>query len=85
MVFCWACFQIFKSTKSTLLGTTEFKLRYSSDFSLVHLHLQHLISKSAIRTKFEAHERRAREIVAAMRANLDVVQNNALRRKLVFS
>ena len=39
------------------------------------------ISKSAIRTKFEAHNRRAREIISDMRDNLDQVTNLANKEK----
>lgn len=39
------------------------------------------ISKSAIRTKFEAHNRRAREIISDMKDNLDNVTNLANREK----
>ncbi|VDM95417.1 unnamed protein product [Thelazia callipaeda] len=51
------------------------------EFANFETQFEQLISKSAISTKFEAHERRAREIVGAMRNNLDLVQNNALERK----
>ncbi|TMS32393.1 hypothetical protein L596_000238 [Steinernema carpocapsae] len=40
-----------------------------------------IISKSAIRTKFEAHLIRAREIVSNMRHNLEVVNHTALHEK----
>uniref|UniRef100_A0A915PN07 Dynamin-type G domain-containing protein n=1 Tax=Setaria digitata TaxID=48799 RepID=A0A915PN07_9BILA len=54
----------------------------SMEFCNFEAQFERLISKSAISTKFEAHERRAREIVGAMRNNLDVVQSSTLSRKV---
>ncbi|VDK27512.1 unnamed protein product [Gongylonema pulchrum] len=51
------------------------------EFTNFESQFEQLISKSAISTKFEAHQRRAREIVAAMRTNLDVVHSNAVKRR----
>jgi hypothetical protein len=39
------------------------------------------ISKSAIRTKFEAHNRSAREMVSAIQHNLDTTLNAATQEK----
>uniref|UniRef100_A0A0R3RHI8 Dynamin-type G domain-containing protein n=1 Tax=Elaeophora elaphi TaxID=1147741 RepID=A0A0R3RHI8_9BILA len=51
------------------------------EFCNFETQFEQLISKSAISTKFEAHARRAREIVGEMKNNLDVVQSSTLRRK----
>ncbi|VDK77947.1 unnamed protein product [Litomosoides sigmodontis] len=51
------------------------------EFCNFETQFEQLISKSAISTKFEAHARRAREIVGEMRNNLDIVQNSTLKRK----
>ncbi|MCP9261340.1 Transmembrane GTPase Marf [Dirofilaria immitis] len=51
------------------------------EFCNFEAQFEQLISKSAISTKFEAHARRAHEIVGEMRCNLDVVQNSTLKRK----
>ncbi|CAG9537587.1 unnamed protein product [Cercopithifilaria johnstoni] len=51
------------------------------EFCNFETQFEQLISKSAISTKFEAHARRAREIVGEMKNNLDVVQSSALKRK----
>ena len=42
------------------------------------------ISQSAIHTKFDAHSRRAREIVFAMLDNLEATMGAAVREKFVF-
>uniref|UniRef100_F1KVN3 Transmembrane GTPase fzo-1 n=1 Tax=Ascaris suum TaxID=6253 RepID=F1KVN3_ASCSU len=51
------------------------------EFANFESQFEQIISKSAISTKFEAHERRAREIVAAMRANLEIVQSAAGKKR----
>ncbi|VDL77586.1 unnamed protein product [Nippostrongylus brasiliensis] len=51
------------------------------EFEMFEKHFEQCISKSAIRTKFEAHNRRANEIIAKMRANVDVVYTAANRCK----
>ncbi|VDK78247.1 unnamed protein product [Onchocerca ochengi] len=51
------------------------------EFCNFETQFEQLISKSAISTKFEAHTRRAREIVGEMRHNLDIVQSSTLKRK----
>lgn len=40
-----------------------------------------MIFRAAIRTKFEAHNRRANEIISRMRANVDVVHAAATKAK----
>uniref|UniRef100_A0A915EKA7 Dynamin-type G domain-containing protein n=1 Tax=Ditylenchus dipsaci TaxID=166011 RepID=A0A915EKA7_9BILA len=57
-----------------------FQLR-QMDFIRFENNFEKCISKSAIRTKFEAHTRRAREIVENMKHNLDSVHNGAMREK----
>uniref|UniRef100_A0A1I8AWQ4 Dynamin-type G domain-containing protein n=1 Tax=Steinernema glaseri TaxID=37863 RepID=A0A1I8AWQ4_9BILA len=61
-------------------------LRRQQEFLSFENQFERCISKSAIRTKFEAHLLRAREIVSNMRHNLEVVNNAALqeRQKLVL-
>nr|CDJ93003.1 Fzo conserved region domain containing protein [Haemonchus contortus] len=51
------------------------------EFEMFEKQFEHCISRSAIRTKFEAHNRRANEIIARMRANVDVVYSAANRNK----
>ncbi|KAE9552069.1 hypothetical protein FO519_004726 [Halicephalobus sp. NKZ332] len=51
------------------------------EFTNFETSFEKCISKSAIRTKFEAHNRRAREIINDMRDNLDHVTNLANREK----
>ncbi|VDM48260.1 unnamed protein product [Toxocara canis] len=51
------------------------------EFANFETQFEQIISKSAIITKFEAHERRAREIISAMRANLEIVQNAAAKKR----
>ncbi|KAJ1360376.1 mitofusin [Parelaphostrongylus tenuis] len=46
------------------------------EFEMFERQFEQCISKSAIHTKFEAHNRRANEIIAKMRANVDVVYTN---------
>lgn len=46
------------------------------EFEMFERQFEQCISKSAIRTKFEAHNRRANEIIAKMRANVDIVYTN---------
>lgn len=55
--------------------------RRAMEFENFENHFEKCISKSAIRTKFEAHDHRAREIIQSMRHNLDVVYNEALHKK----
>ncbi|VDM52856.1 unnamed protein product [Angiostrongylus costaricensis] len=52
------------------------------EFEMFERQFEQCISKSAIRTKFEAHNRRANEIIAKMRANVDVVYTNTNNTKL---
>ncbi|VDK24461.1 unnamed protein product, partial [Anisakis simplex] len=51
------------------------------EFTNFESQFEQIISKSAINTKFEAHQRRAREIVAAMRANIEIVNNVAAKKR----
>lgn len=51
------------------------------EFEMFERQFEQCISKSAIRTKFEAHNRRANEIIAKMRENVDLVYANANRTK----
>uniref|UniRef100_A0A7E4ZWM2 Dynamin-type G domain-containing protein n=1 Tax=Panagrellus redivivus TaxID=6233 RepID=A0A7E4ZWM2_PANRE len=55
--------------------------RRAKEFTSFETSFERCISKSAIRTKFEAHDRRAREIISDMRDNLDAVTNLATREK----
>ncbi|KAK0394225.1 hypothetical protein QR680_000633 [Steinernema hermaphroditum] len=59
----------------------EGHLRRQQDFLNFETQFERCISKSAIRTKFEAHLLRAREIVANMRHNLEIVNHAALHEK----
>lgn len=51
------------------------------EFNNFETQFEQVISKSAINTKFEAHVRRGREIVEALRANLDSVKMAALEKR----
>ncbi|KAK5979280.1 Transmembrane GTPase fzo-1 [Trichostrongylus colubriformis] len=51
------------------------------EFEMFEKQFEHCISRSAIRTKFEAHNRRANEIISRMRANVDVVYSAANHNK----
>ncbi|PIO60844.1 hypothetical protein TELCIR_17649 [Teladorsagia circumcincta] len=51
------------------------------EFEMFEKQFEQCISRSAIRTKFEAHNRRANEIISKMRANVDVVYSAANRNK----
>lgn len=55
--------------------------RRAIEFSNFEAQFEQVISKSAINTKFEAHVRRGREIVEALRANLDSVKIAALEKR----
>jgi GTPase Era involved in 16S rRNA processing len=55
--------------------------RRRTDFNNFETNFERLISKAAIRTKFEAHDRRAREIISDMKDNLDNVTNLASQEK----
>jgi mitofusin len=55
--------------------------RRRNDFVNFETNFERLISKAAIRTKFEAHDRRAREIISDMKDNLDNVTNLASQEK----
>ncbi|MFH4976209.1 hypothetical protein AB6A40_002918 [Gnathostoma spinigerum] len=51
------------------------------EFTNFEAQFERIISKSAIHTKFEAHKRRAREILSAMRNNIDSVYGRAVEQK----
>ncbi|KHJ92088.1 fzo-like region [Oesophagostomum dentatum] len=51
------------------------------EFEMFEKQFEQCISRAAIRTKFEAHNRRANEIIGRMRANVDVVQAAASANK----
>ncbi|KIH53725.1 hypothetical protein ANCDUO_16137 [Ancylostoma duodenale] len=51
------------------------------EFEMFERQFEQCISRAAIRTKFEAHNRRANEIIARMRANVDVVHAAATKAK----
>uniref|UniRef100_A0A915P2G4 Dynamin-type G domain-containing protein n=1 Tax=Meloidogyne floridensis TaxID=298350 RepID=A0A915P2G4_9BILA len=55
------------------------------EFSQFEDQFEKCISQSAIHTKFDAHSRRAREIVFAMLDNLEATMGAAVREKFVFS
>ena len=55
--------------------------RRRSDFLSFESNFERIISKAAIRTKFEAHDRRAHEIINDMKDNLDNVTNLASQEK----
>lgn len=51
------------------------------EFRLFEEQFEKCISKSAIHTKFYAHNRRAREIIDAIQDNLDTLVNAATQEK----
>ncbi|KAK6732032.1 hypothetical protein RB195_016420 [Necator americanus] len=54
------------------------------EFEMFERQFEQCISRAAIRTKFEAHNRRANEIIARMRANVDVVHAAASKAKQIL-
>ena len=55
--------------------------RRAMEFKQFEEQFEKCISKSAIRTKFEAHNRSAREMVMAIQDNLDTTLNAATQEK----